>query len=53
MENIFLLQLISLSSYTSFLSKITLSFAGNILKRAFCVLLLIVAARMWMMTIPK
>jgi uncharacterized membrane protein YfcA len=33
-------------------ARIALSFPGNILKRAFCILLLIVVARVWTMTIP-
>jgi hypothetical protein len=37
----------------SVISTITLSFPDNILKRAFFVLRLIVAARLWMMIIPK
>jgi len=37
----------------SVISKITLSFPDNILKRAFFVLRLIVAAHMGMMIIPK
>jgi hypothetical protein len=37
----------------SVISKITLSFPDNILKRAFFVLLLIVATHMWMMSMPK
>jgi hypothetical protein len=37
----------------SAIRKITLSFPDNILKRAFFVLLLIVAARLWMMSMPK
>jgi uncharacterized membrane protein YfcA len=34
-------------------AKISLSSPDNIVKRAFCVLQLIVAARVWSMTIPK
>jgi len=37
----------------SIISKITLSFSDNILKRAFLVLRLIVAAHMWMMNLPN
>jgi hypothetical protein len=37
----------------SVISTITLSFPDNILKRTFFVMLLIVAAQLWMMSMPK